>query len=71
MPFPRKPAGFSTETLGLLDVAMTKLWLEQVAIGASLGNADPTLRASLRDQMGRLNELGTSRRVKRRRKGER
>lgn len=30
MPFPKNPDGFSPEPLGLLDVCMTKLWLQQV-----------------------------------------
>lgn len=65
MPFEKMPDGFSHEALGLLDIAMTKLWLEQVAIGASLNGASPEMRASLRNDVRRLNELGTQRQTKR------
>jgi hypothetical protein len=61
MPFPRHPVGFSPETLRLLDVAMTRLWLEQVAIGASLSLAEPSLREELHNQVVRIRELGRSR----------
>ncbi|WP_083567313.1 hypothetical protein [Hyphomicrobium sp. CS1GBMeth3] len=62
MPFHEKPFGFSTEVLGLLDVAMTRLWLKQVEIGASASDADPEVRASLKAKMRRLDELGMQRR---------
>ncbi len=39
MPFIEKPEGLSAATLELLDAALTKLWLEQVAIGAALRGA--------------------------------
>lgn len=58
MPFKRNPVGFSPETLGLLDMALTRLWLEQVAIGAALSGADPEIQALLRDKVRRLSELG-------------
>lgn len=62
MPFMQKPDGFSPESLGLLDVAMTKLWLQQVATGAALSGADPAVQASLRDNVRRINEIGMQRR---------
>lgn len=40
-PFIERPEGFSSEALELLDNALTRLWLEQVAIGAAL-SARPT-----------------------------
>ncbi|MGE0024504.1 MAG: hypothetical protein AB7S70_12845 [Hyphomicrobium sp.] len=61
MPFPRKPAGFSPQALRLLDVAMTRMWLKQVAIGASASGADPEVRASVQESMRRLDELGMQR----------
>jgi hypothetical protein len=65
MPFQKKPVGFSPEVLGLLDVAMTRLWLEQVAIGAASSGADPEVRASLKASMRRLDEMGMQRRPRR------
>lgn len=62
MPFHEKPVGFSSEALGLLDVAMTRLWLKQVAIGALSSGAAPEVRASLQARMRRLDELGMQRR---------
>lgn len=62
MPFHEKPVGFSSEALGLLDVAMTRLWLQQVAIGASASGADADVRASLQARLRRLDELGMQRR---------
>jgi hypothetical protein len=32
MPFVRRPEGFSSETLEMLDEAMSQLWLEQAAV---------------------------------------
>lgn len=64
MPFKEKPAGFSSHTLELLDVAMTKLWLEQVAIGASLSGASTAVRASLDNNVQRLGALSTNRKGK-------
>jgi hypothetical protein len=54
----------SPQTLELLDIAMTKLWFEQVAMGASLGGASQTIHASLLDNVRRLNELGMHRRTR-------
>lgn len=62
MPFQKNPDGFSPESLGLLDVAMTKLWLQQVVLGASLSGAPPAVQASLHDKVRRLDELGMPRR---------
>jgi hypothetical protein len=64
MPFPKNPDGFSPESLGLLDVAMTKLWLKQVVAGASISGAAPSVQASLHDKVRRLNEIGMQRRRK-------
>jgi len=64
MPFQKNPDGFSPESLGLLDVAMTKLWLQQVVIGASLSGAAPAVQASLHDKVRRLDEIGMQRRRK-------
>ena len=62
MPFPHRPIGFSVEALRLLDVAMTRLWLEQAAIGAVSSDATPEDRALLQDRKRRLDELGMQRR---------
>lgn len=35
MPFIRRPEGFSSEALALLDSAMTHIWREHLATGAS------------------------------------
>jgi len=70
MPFPRKPAGFSPQALRLLDVAMTRMWLKQVAIGASARDADAEVRASVQESMRRLDELGMQRRPRKSRKPE-
>ncbi|HRN83798.1 MAG TPA: hypothetical protein PK857_03180 [Hyphomicrobium sp.] len=64
MPFKKNPDGFSPESLGLLDVAMTRLWLQQAAVGASLSGAAPAVRASLKDKIRRLDEIGMQRRKK-------
>lgn len=64
MPFQKNPDGFSPESLGLLDVAMTKLWLQHVAVGASLSGAAPAVQASVQDKVRRLNEIGMQRRRK-------
>jgi hypothetical protein len=62
MPFHKRPVGFSPEALGLLDVAMTRLWLEQIVIGANLSGADAETCATLRAKLRRLDELGMQRR---------
>jgi hypothetical protein len=62
VPFPQRPVGFSSEALRLLDVAMTRLWLEQAAIGAASSEATPEVRALLRNRKQRLDELGMQRR---------
>ncbi len=64
MPFREKPMGFSSASLGLLDIAMTRLWLRHVAIGASSSNANAEVRASLDARLRRLDELGMQRRPK-------
>lgn len=50
-PFVEKPEGFSSDTLQLLDTALNRLWLEQVAIGAAM-NGTP-LPAELRALLDR------------------
>ena len=40
-PFTGQPEGFSAGALELLDEALTKLWLEQVAIGAAMSGLQP------------------------------
>jgi hypothetical protein len=40
-PFIGQPEGFSSGALELLDDALTKLWLEQVAIGATMSGLKP------------------------------
>lgn len=62
MPFDKNPDGFSPNSLGLLDVAMTKLWLQNVAVGASLSGASPAVQASLDDKLRRVREIGMPRR---------
>jgi hypothetical protein len=48
-PFIEKPEGFSPEALQLLDDALVKMWLEQVAAGAALSGTPlpPHLRTIL------------------------
>lgn len=40
-PFIARPEGFSSSTLELMDDALTRLWLEQVAIGATMSGLKP------------------------------
>ena len=63
MPFDKIPDGFSPESLGLLDVAMTKLWLQQVALGAARTGTDSTVHAAVQDKVRRIEELGMQRRT--------
>lgn len=56
MPFTKKPDGVDEETLKLLDNAMTKLWLEQVAIGAGQKGASPETHSAIQDQLRFLKE---------------
>lgn len=56
MPFTKKPDGVDEETLKLLDTAMTKLWLEQVAIGAGQKGASSETHAEIQDQLRILSE---------------
>lgn len=63
MPFEKIPDGFSPESLRLLDVAMTKLWLQQVALGAAHTGANSTVHAAVQDKVRRLEELGMQRRA--------
>jgi hypothetical protein len=53
-PFTSQPEGFSSGTLELLDDALTRLWLEQVAIGATMSGLEP-------DAVERLFQAGPSR----------
>lgn len=57
MPFPEFPPGFGPHSLQLLDVALTRAWLERVAIGASLSGADNTVCADLWAKVERLSQL--------------
>lgn len=58
MPFIQKPDGFSSEALELLDTAMTKLWLEQVAIAAAQNGVSPTgLRGAIDDNDRKHDQL--------------
>lgn len=44
MPFIQRPEGFSSETLAMLDMAMSELWLEQAAMflpSAALSAGNP------------------------------
>lgn len=61
-PFIEKPEGFSSETLELLDNALTKLWLEQVAIGAAMSGKP--MPAGLRASLDKTEMAGRSRRVR-------
>ena len=58
-PFDETPPGFRPESLELLDIAMTKLWLEQVAIGATQSGASPEVRNSVNTSIRLLKERGT------------
>lgn len=62
MPFDQPPPGFSPESMRLLDVALTRAWLERVAIGASLSCADATLCAELWEKVERLERLQSGQR---------
>lgn len=57
MPFPQNPPGFSRDALRLLDIAMTRVWMERVAIGASQSGADAKLCATLWGKVDRLEKL--------------
>lgn len=57
MPFPQIPPGFSRDALRLLDIAMTRAWMERVAIGASESGADAKLCATLWGKVDRLEKL--------------
>ena len=57
MPFPAKPPGFDSDSLNLLDIALTRAWMEHVATGASLSGADSATCASLWEQVGVLDAL--------------
>lgn len=62
MPFPQIPPGFSRDALRLLDIAMTRAWMERVAIGASESGADANLCATLWGKVDRLEKLQSSKR---------
>lgn len=57
MPFVEHPPGFGPDSLRLLDVALTSLWMERVATGASLSIADAAVCADLLSNVKRLNDL--------------
>ena len=57
MPFPKYPIGFSQDSLRLLDVALTRAWLERVALGASLSGAGEAVCADLQDRVERIKRL--------------
>ena len=57
MPFEQNPPGFSRDAMRLLDVAMTRAWMERVAIGASQSGADTDLCAELWGKVDRLHAL--------------
>jgi hypothetical protein len=64
MPFSTPPPGFSPDSLRLLDVALTRAWLERVAIGASRGCADAAVCAELWDKVDRLDRLSGRQKAK-------
>jgi hypothetical protein len=70
MPFPTKPPGFGSHALDLLDIALTRAWIERVATGASLSGADSATRAALWEQVSVLDALlsGRAPRTKQERK---
>jgi hypothetical protein len=53
VPFIHKPDGLSSGALELLDTAMTKLWLDQVAIAAAKNGVTPIGLRSARDDNDR------------------
>lgn len=57
MPFPKKPDGISAVSLRLLDLAMTRAWLVQVATGASESNAEAAVCADLWERVERLDQV--------------
>lgn len=63
MPFQNKPSGFSPQSLRLLDVALTRMWVEQLVIGAIRTGANSDVLASLKEKKRRLDELGMQRRA--------
>lgn len=63
MPFHHTPPGFSPASLHLLDVALTKTWLERVASGAVLSAADPALCAELQAMVMRMERLQSGQRT--------
>lgn len=65
MPFSTQPPGFGPDSSRLLDVALTRAWLQSVAIGAVLGGADAALCSELWDELDRLDRLLKSRRTRR------
>lgn len=70
MPFSRIPPGFDSDSLRLLDVALTRTWLERVLVGASLSGADSTICADLRAKIERLDRLQTGQLSKRAQRSE-
>lgn len=63
MPFDHKPPGFSPASLRLLDVALTKAWLQRVANGAVLSRADPALCAELWSMVDRIERVQAGQRA--------
>jgi hypothetical protein len=70
MPFPKQPVGFGPDSLRLLDVALTRAWMERVAIGASLSCADAAVCADLWEKVHRLDKLQTGGRAAKPRQSE-
>jgi hypothetical protein len=59
VPFIQKPEGLSLEALELLDTAMTKLWLDHVAIAAAENGVAPKgLRRAREDNDRNHDRLG-------------
>ena len=63
LPFHHTHPGFSPDSLHLLDVALTKAWLERVANGAVLSAADPALCAELQAMVIRMERLQSGQRT--------
>ena len=57
MPFPEKPYGLSPASLRLLDLAMTRAWLVEVAKGAAESQAEAAVCAELWAKVARIDDL--------------
>lgn len=64
MPFLEHPPGFGRDSLRLLDIALTRSWLERLAMGASLSHADPAVCRDLWRAVERLDAHQAGRRIK-------